>query len=119
QTINLKEKLSLFSDSWNPRIIAGLNGQLVKLAKLEGEFVWHHHAMEDELFLVISGVLEMHFRDKIEIIRPGECIVVPKGIEHKPVAKEPVEILLFEPESTVNTGNNEGSDLRREKLNWI
>lgn len=116
--INIKEKLNLFSDHWNPRVIGELNGQMVKLAKLHGEFVWHSHDHEDEMFYVISGVLTIEFRDRIETIKAGEMIIVPRGVEHKPVAENEVEIMLFEPASTVNTGNTD-SDLTRTQLNKI
>lgn len=105
QTINIESKLSLFSDYWNPRIVGELNGQHVKLVKLKGEFVWHHHDHEDELFLVVKGVLKMEFRDRTEIIRQGEMIIVPKGVEHRPVGDEEVHVMLFEPATTLNTGN--------------
>ena len=113
EKINIKEKLSLFSDHWNPRIVGELNGQHVKAVKLKGEFVWHHHDHEDELFLVIKGKLKMEFRDKTVEINEGEFIVVPHGVEHKPVADEEVHILLFEPASTLNTGNVENERTRK------
>ena len=103
--INLAEKLARFDEHWSPRVIAELNGQHVKLAKLHGEFVWHHHADEDELFLVLSGQLRMELRDGVEIVRPGELIVIPRGVEHRPCADEEVTVLLFEPAGTLNTGN--------------
>lgn len=105
ECININQKFSLFSDHWNPRIIAELNGQQVKLAKLKGEFIWHKHDEEDELFLVVKGNLRMEFRDKVINIHPGEIFVVPKGVEHRPVAEEEVEVMLFEPASTLNTGS--------------
>jgi mannose-6-phosphate isomerase-like protein (cupin superfamily) len=105
QKINLKEKLSKFSDHWNPRIIGELNGQHVKLAKFKGEFVWHSHENEDELFLVVKGRLLMKFRDRDVWLEEGEMIVVPAKVEHQPVAPEEVHVLLFEPMSTLNTGN--------------
>lgn len=116
--INLDGKLSQFTDCWNPRIIAELNGQHVKLAKLQGEFIWHHHEHEDELFLVLRGTLRMQFRDREVAIRPGECIVVPRGVEHRPVADQEVHVMLFEPASTLNTGNlrNERTRERLERL---
>ncbi len=114
EKINLDQKLSLFSDYWNPRIVGELNGQHVKLAKLKGEFVWHHHDHEDELFYVVKGKLKMEFRDKIIELVPGEMIVVPKGVEHKPVAVEEVHVMLFEPASTLNTGNIENERTRKE-----
>lgn len=104
ERINLAEKLAQFDDHWNPRVIAELNGQHVKLAKLLGPFTWHHHVDEDELFLVLSGVLAMEFRDRTVQLGPGELIVVPRGVEHRPVADHEVAVLLFEPASTLNTG---------------
>ncbi len=118
EKVNIQQKLSLFSDHWNPRIVGELNGQQVKAAKLQGEFVWHHHDHEDELFLVIKGVLEMQFRDKTVLIHEGEFIIVPRAVEHRPVAKEEVHILLFEPATTLNTGNVK-SERTREKLEKI
>lgn len=103
--VNINEKLSQFEEHWSPRIVAELNGQEVKLAKLQGEFVWHHHEHEDELFLVIRGELHVEFRDRVEVVRPGEFIVIPHGVEHRPVAPEEVHMLIFEPASTLNTGN--------------
>ena len=115
--INLHNKLELISDYWNPRILAELNGQYVKLAKIKGEFVWHKHDEEDEMFFVVKGKLMMHFRDRIVEIGENEVIVVPKGVEHKPVAEEEVSILLFEPKSTLNTGNIEGAFTKRNLEN--
>ncbi len=103
--INLAEKFSLFNDHFNPKVVGELNGQLVKLVKFKGEFVWHHHDHEDELFYVVKGSFAMHMRDKIVTIREGEFIIMPRGVEHKPVADEEVEIMLFEPATTLNTGN--------------
>ncbi len=111
--VNISEKLSQFNDYYNPRIVGELNGQYVKAVKLMGEFVWHHHDNEDELFLVIKGKLKMEFRDKVVEVMPGEFIIVPKGVEHKPVAKDEVHILLFEPASTLNTGNVENERTRK------
>ena len=105
QKVNIAEKLSLFDDYCNPRIIGELNGQQVKAVKLKGEFVWHSHDHEDELFLVIKGKFNMELRDKTVEISEGEFFIVPKGVEHKPVAEEEVHILLFEPASTLNTGD--------------
>jgi mannose-6-phosphate isomerase-like protein (cupin superfamily) len=119
EAINIAEKLSLIDDYWNPRIAAQLNGQAVKLVKLSGEFVWHHHEEEDELFLVIRGSLRMCFRDREVVVHPGEFIVVPRGVEHKPVADEEVEVMLFEPLETRNTGNLEGHALTREDLKRV
>ena len=104
QVVNLQQKLSLFQDYWSPRIAGELNGQQVKLAKLKGEFVWHQHEKEDELFLVLKGVLTIEFRDRTVTIQENEFIIVPRGVEHRPVAKEEVSVLLFEPATTVNTG---------------
>lgn len=103
--VNLTEKLSLFDDYWHPRVVAELNGQQVKLAKLKGEFEWHHHEKEDELFLVLKGRLTIKLRDGEVHLEEGECVVVPRGVEHKPLAEEEAHILLFEPATTLNTGN--------------
>lgn len=103
--VNIAEKFTRFSDHWNPRIAGELNGQLVKLARLKGEFVWHRHEHEDELFLVIKGRLLMRLRDGDIEINEGEFLIVPRGVEHLPVADEEVQVLLFEPASTLNTGN--------------
>ena len=105
QKVNLGEKLALFSDHWNPRIVGELNGQQVKLAKLLGEFVWHRHDNEDELFLVVKGRFRMEFRDRHVWLEEGEFLIVPRGQEHRPVADEEAHVLLFEPSSTLNTGN--------------
>lgn len=118
EKINIEEKLSLFHDYWNPRIIGELNGQHVKLAKLKGEFIWHKHDNEDELFYVLKGILKMEFRDKIVEIKENEFLIVPKGVEHKPVADDEVSLLLFEPASTLNTGNTK-NELTREDLERI
>ncbi|HEY2457085.1 MAG TPA: cupin domain-containing protein [Candidatus Acidoferrum sp.] len=104
-TVNLAEKFSKFQDYCNPRIIGEVNDCHVKAVKLKGEFVWHHHDQEDELFLVVKGTLRMRFRDHESLVREGEFIVVPRGVEHLPVADEEVSILLIEPKSTLNTGN--------------
>ena len=116
--VNLEEKLSLFSDYWNPRIVGELNGQQVKLVKLQGEFVWHKHDNEDELFYVVKGVLKMEFRDRTVVINEGEFLIVPRGVEHKPVADNEVAVMLFEPASTLNTGNTRG-EMTREILENI
>lgn len=115
ERINLQEKLALFDEKWSPRIIAELNGQHVKIAKVEGEFIWHDHANEDELFFVIDGELQMELRDRTITLQAGEIFVVPRGVEHRPVAKVPTSILMFEPVSTVNTGAVR-SERTREKL---
>lgn len=118
EKINVSDKLSLFSDHWNPRIVAELNGQHVKLAKLKGEFVWHKHDAEDELFYVLNGKLKIEFRDKTIELNPGEMLVVPKGVEHRPVAEKEVSLMLFEPASTLNTGDTKG-EMTKEKLERI
>lgn len=104
-TVNLKEKFSGFSDYWKPRIVGEVNNCHVKAVKLKGEFIWHHHDAEDELFWVVKGALRMKFRDREAIIKEGEFIVVPRGVEHCPIADEEVHIVLIEPKSTLNTGN--------------
>ncbi|MGD8278165.1 MAG: cupin domain-containing protein [Gemmatimonadota bacterium] len=116
--VNLAEKLATFTDHWNPRIVGELNGQQVKLARLQGEFIWHSHEKEDELFLVIDGVLRIEFRDRHVDVGPGEFIIVPRGVEHRPVAEHEVQILLFEPAGTVNTGEA-GGPLTRTTLDRI
>ncbi len=103
--VNLTEKLKLFSDHWHPRIVGELNGQYVKLAKVEGEFDWHQHADEDELFLVLKGNLLMKLRDGDIEVGEGEFVIIPRGVEHLPVAREEVHVMLVEPRSTLNTGN--------------
>ncbi len=123
--INLLEKFSKFDDRWSPKVVAALNGQEVKLVKSLGEFPWHHHDHEDELFLVVRGVLRMEFQDAASAgavrsveLHPGEMIVVPRGVEHRPVAEEEVWLALFEPAATLNTGNAGGVHTV-EKLAWI
>ena len=114
EIVNIREKFSQFSDHWNPHIIGELNGQQVKAAKLKGEFFFHHHEHEDEMFLITKGKLKMEFRDKVVEINEGEFIIVPRGVEHKPIADEEVELLLFEPASTLNTGNIENERTLKE-----
>ena len=99
----MREKFSLFSDHWKPKIVGDLNGQQVKLVKFAGAFVWHHHDTEDELFLVVEGRFRMEFRDRSVWLEKGEFLIVPRGVEHRPVAEEEVHVLLFEPASTLNT----------------
>ncbi|MCH6198819.1 cupin domain-containing protein [Aquiflexum sp. LQ15W] len=118
QKVNIEEKLSLFQDYWNPRIVGELNGQQVKLVKFKGEFVWHKHDLEEELFLVVSGQFKMEFRDKTVELKEGEFLIVPKGIEHRPVAEAEVSVMLFEPATTLNTGDEKG-DLTKETLEKI
>lgn len=108
EKVNLAQKFGLFNDHWSPKIVGELNGQQVKLAKLHGEFVWHHHEDEDELFLVVKGQLTMKLRDGDIVLNEGEFLIVPRGVEHMPVALEEVHVLLFEPKGTLNTGNVEG-----------
>ncbi len=105
EKVNLAESLARFSERWQPRIVGELNGQQVKLVKLEGEFVWHHHAQEDELFLVLAGRLELHFRERVVELAPGEFCIVPRLVDHKPVARVETHVLLFEPAGTSNTGD--------------
>lgn len=104
----------LFSEHWSPKVVAELNGQAVKLVKIQGEFVWHHHDHEDELFYVVRGTLRMEFRDRVVTVEPGEFIVVPRGVEHRPVAMEEVHLMLFEPLETVNTGNVQEERTRQQ-----
>lgn len=108
EKVNLREAFASFEEQWSPRLAAELNGQAVKLAKVEGEFVWHHHEDADELFLVVSGDLRIEFRDEPDVVlREGEFVVVPRGVEHRPIAEREAEIVLFEPSETRNTGNVE------------
>lgn len=110
QKVNVQEKLALISDHWNPRIVGELNGQHVKLVKFKGEFVWHDHAHEDEMFLVVRGSFRMDFRDRAVSLGEGDFIIVPRGVEHRPVAEQEVEVMLFEPAQIKHTGDVE-SDL--------
>jgi mannose-6-phosphate isomerase-like protein (cupin superfamily) len=105
EKVNLRQKLARFTDSWKPKIVGELNGQQVKLVKFVGEFVWHHHDHEDELFLVVRGCFRMEFRDRHVWLEEGEFLIVPRGVEHRPVAEEEAHVLLFEPATTLNTGN--------------
>ncbi len=114
EKVNIRQKLGAFSDHWSPKIIGELNGQHVKAVKLKGEFLWHHHEHEDEMFLVVKGLLRMEFRDKTIEIGEGEFIIVPRKVEHRPVAEDEVEILLFEPAGTLNTGNVVNERMRKE-----
>ncbi|OEY73668.1 cupin domain-containing protein [Salegentibacter salarius] len=118
EKVNLKDKFELFNEHWTPKIIGELNGQQVKLAKLKGEFVWHDHKDEDEMFLVIKGSLKIEFRDKTINLSEGEMYIVPKGVEHNPVASEEAWILLFEPATTKHTGDVK-DNRSVENLNWI
>jgi mannose-6-phosphate isomerase-like protein (cupin superfamily) len=118
EAINLKEKFSRFSDYWNPRLIGEVNDCAVKAVKLKGEFIWHHHDVEDELFLVVKGTLRMKFREREVVVREGEFVIVPKGVEHCPAADEEVHLVLIEPKSTLNTGNivNERTVAQLERI---
>ncbi len=118
EIVNLKEKFSLFTEHWSPKIVGELNGQHVKLVKFNGPFVWHKHDNEDELFFVVKGKFSMEFRDKTVEISENEFLIVPKGTEHRPVAEEEVYIMLFEPATTLNTGDTE-SDLTKTVLDRI
>jgi mannose-6-phosphate isomerase-like protein (cupin superfamily) len=117
EKVNLEEKFALFNDHWSPKIVGEINDAFVKLAKLKGEFVWHQHENEDEMFLVVRGNLTIRFRDREVQLRPGEFVIVPRGVEHLPIADDEVQVVLLEPKTTLNTGNirNERtvSDLRR------
>jgi mannose-6-phosphate isomerase-like protein (cupin superfamily) len=115
-TINLAAKLALFADRWNPRIVSRYNGNEIRIAKLKGEFVWHSHAETDELFLVLKGRLNIEFRDGVRTLRPGEFLIVPKGVEHRPVAPEEVELLIMDREGEPNTGSEPVSALTRASL---
>ena len=106
--VNLKEKLGLFDAFWEPKIVGELNGQYVKLAKLKGEFIWHIHEKEDELFLVVKGVLKIELEESVLELNPGEFVVIPRGVRHRPVAEKEVQVMLFEPASTLNTGDSPG-----------
>lgn len=118
QKINLSEKLSKFTAHWSPKFVAELNGQHVKLVKFRGEFVWHSHEHEDELFYVVRGSFRMELRDRTVELREGEMFVVPRGVEHRPVADEEVAVMLFEPAATLNTGNA-GGDKTVAQPEWI
>ncbi len=112
--VNLSEKLSKINEHWRPKIVGELNGQEVKLVKFQGEFPWHHHENEDEMFMALKGNFRIEFRDKSVEINQGEFIIVPRGIEHRPVADEEVEVLLFEPANLKNTGNVEDEKFTAE-----
>jgi mannose-6-phosphate isomerase-like protein (cupin superfamily) len=118
ETVNLQQKFALFSEHYKPHIIGEVNDCYVKVVKLKGEFIWHHHDHEDELFLVVKGTLRMQFRDHESSIREGEFVIVPRKVEHKPVADEEVHLVLIEPKSTLNTGNvtNERTVARPESI---
>ena len=117
EVVNIAQKLTLFNDLWSPKIVGELNDAYVKLVKVQGEFVWHHHDNEDELFLIIHGRLQIQFRDKNIWLEPGEFLIIPRGVEHRPVAEEEVHLLLLEPKTTINTGNV--VDDKTAVLAWI
>jgi mannose-6-phosphate isomerase-like protein (cupin superfamily) len=117
EVVSLNEKFNLFNEQWSPKIAGELNDSYVKLAKVEGEFVWHHHQNEDELFLVVKGTLTIKLRDKALTIREGEFVVIPKGVDHMPVAEEECWIMMLEPRTTSNTGNVENE--RTVEAEWI
>jgi mannose-6-phosphate isomerase-like protein (cupin superfamily) len=116
--VNLVEKFGLFDEYWSPKIVAELNGQYIKLAKLKGEFVWHRHEAEDEMFLVVGGRMVIQLRDRDVVLEPGEFFVVPRGVEHKPVTEEEAHVILFEPKSTAHTGNVRSAKTV-EELDWV
>lgn len=118
EKINIAEKLNQIQELWSPHIIGELNDQHIKLARIKGEFIWHKHHEEDEMFYVLSGQMTIEFRDHSVVLNPGEFIIVPRGIEHRPVAKEETTILLFEPSTTINTGNKK-NELTRDQLKRI
>ena len=118
EVVNIKEKFSLFNEHWSPKIIGQLNGQDVKLAKIEGEFVWHDHKNEDELFYIIKGQLKIEFRNSVKTLNEGDMLVIPKGVEHKPIANEEVWVLLFEPSNIKHTGDVE-HELTKETFEKI
>ena len=118
EIVNIKNKFNLFTEQWSPKIIGQLNGQDVKLAKLQGEFVWHDHKNEDELFYIIKGTLKIEFRDKMITLHEGDMLIIPKGVEHKPIAEEEVWVLLFEPSNIKHTGDVE-HELTIEKFEKI
>jgi mannose-6-phosphate isomerase-like protein (cupin superfamily) len=118
ETVDLAEKLALIGEHWSPKIVGELNGQQVKLVKLLGEFVWHQHEREDELFLVLRGAFDLELRDRTVRLQEGQFAVVPRGVEHRPVAREECSVLLFEPATTLNTGDvrNERTRERLERI---
>ena len=118
EKVNLDQKFAFFNEQWKPKIVGELNGQHVKLVKIEGSFVWHQHENEDELFLVVKGRMRLEFRDSTVDVDEGEFIIVPRGIEHRPVADEKCHILIFEPASTLNTGNVQ-DEFTVEEPEWI
>ena len=118
KSINIKEKFGLFQDHWSPKIIGELNGQQVKLAKVKGEFVWHDHANEDELFYIVRGTLKMEFRDRTEVLNEGDMLIIPRGVEHRPIAEEEVWLMLFEPKATKHTGDVQ-HEMTVKEYEWL
>lgn len=118
EKVNLTDKLSLIHDHWNPRIVGELNGQHVKLVKFKGEFVWHKHDHEDEMFFVVKGEFNMELRDRTIVLKENEFLIIPRGVEHRPVAEHEVSVMLFEPASTLNTGDTRG-EMTRDTLEKI
>jgi len=117
EKVNLSQKLTLFDELWSPKIVGELNESFVKVVKVKGEFVWHHHDDEDELFMVLDGRLDIQFRDQTVSLKPGEFLIIPRGVEHRPVAEKETHLLLLEPKTTVNTGNV--VDEKTASLEWI
>jgi mannose-6-phosphate isomerase-like protein (cupin superfamily) len=117
EKVNIKQKLALINEHWSPKIVGEINDFYVKLVKLKGEFVWHHHENEDEMFLVVKGELLMRLRERNITVKEGEFIIIPKGVEHLPVAEDEVQVMLFEPKSTINTGNIQ--DDKTVQSEWI
>ena len=119
EKISINQKFSLFNDYWSPKIVGDLNDSHIKFAKLKGEFVWHNHENEDELFLIVKGELIIKFRDHDVILHEGELIVIPKGVEHKPICQDEVQVILIEPKTTLNTGNVTNDEKTHESLDRI
>lgn len=119
QKVNLKDKMNLFNDYWSPKIVGDLNDSHVKLAKFKGEFVWHKHDNEDELFFIVKGTLLIKFREQDITLNEGEFLIIPKGVEHLPIAQEEVHVMLIEPNTTLNTGDVSSSDLTKKELDRI
>jgi mannose-6-phosphate isomerase-like protein (cupin superfamily) len=117
EVVNIKNKFSLFAEQWSPKIIGEMNDSYVKIAKLQGEFVWHHHEHEDEMFLIIQGSLTIRLRERDLVVNEGEFVIIPRGVEHMPVAEEEVYLMMLEPKTTVNTGNVESD--RTVEADWI
>ena len=118
EKVNIAEKLALIDDYWNPRIAGGLNGQHVKLVKFKGEFVWHKHDHEDEMFYVLKGEFNMELRDRTIVLKENEFMIIPRGVEHRPVAEHEVSVMLFEPAGTLNTGDTRG-ELTRDEIGSV